>query len=220
MQRINKTEIKRKFAYTWYTYFIGIGLSFFCWFWAFQAYHQPSAHQKIVLFTGADIKDESFSAKILNKFDTDKLRLFDANGCSPKRGTIYASKLNVYLNNADLMILPEETVNSFTNNDNPEAVMDNYFRPFTDEIKTTYLNGSESFVSITKSDSTVVDYGVLIKNNSVESWLSNYINFENDVNYYLMITACSTNTGTLYSNDNADYTNALQAIKYLMEGVE
>lgn len=221
MQRFNKTDFKHKFTYTWYTYLLGIVLSFFCWFWAFQAFHQPSAHQKLVLFVGAEIKDESFSNKILSQFEEKDLRLFDSNGCSPKKAGVYPNKLNVYLNNADLMILPEETIKTFTNSEQAEAVMDNYFRPFTDEVKSSYVPmGEHDYISIKNKENNDVDYAIAIKTGSVSSWLESYINFENDVNYYLLLTAASTNTGTLYSENNAAYTNALKSIRYLMEGVE
>lgn len=220
MQLINKAVIKNKFAYTWYLYPVAIAVSFFSWFWGFGLFHQPKANEKLIFFVGAVVNDNSFTNQIKNKFNDDDLSLVEVNGCSPSQ-TIYASKLNVYLSNADIIILPESEVDKFAKeNEDPLAVMKNYFTAIDEETKLSYLSASYSYYDVEDSEKAITyTYGVKVKDKNQESWLDTYFGFEDDVNYYALLTSGSINTGKLYDKENP-YDNALKALNYLAGGVE
>lgn len=221
MQLWNKKVISSKLAYTWYVYPAVTAISFFTWFWSFGLFHQPSQYQKITVFFGANVNDNSFTDSIKNKFDEEKLELFEVNGCSPDK-SIYAQKLNVYLSNADIVILPEYEVDAFAkDNAQPKEVMENYFLAIDKETKTAYFDGVSSYYDLVDSElGTSTTYGVQVKNKDAGSWLDSYINFEANTNYYALLTSHSVNAGNLYEEGNAQNDNALVVLNYLVGGIK
>lgn len=218
MQRLNKIEAKRKFVYTWYLYPLVLCSSFLLWNWGFKAYHQPTAHEKIVMFVGADVKDVSFTKPIIEAHKDKGMRDMEVASCGLSR-SVYAQKLNLYLSVADLLILPESTLTDLTSRDEGSAAfMKDYFRPFTAEVK-DYLSTSSSYYSFedTKAGETI-DYGVRIQEKNGTSFLSDYVSFLPEENYYMLISTTSANTGSLFDKGNEGYTNALTTMQYIVLG--
>ena len=132
MQKINNASVNKTLAHTWYLYpILGILITVI-WLWAFQAYHQPSNHQKLTLFFATNIKSSKFIDKILKHYDKEDLRQVTPSGSLPSQAG-YASQLQIGVNNADLLILDEETLKGFDGHD------ENFFVPFTESIKSKYL---------------------------------------------------------------------------------
>ena len=92
MQIINKSSVKKSLTYTWYLYPISAALLALLWLWSFQAYHQPSAHQKLNVFFATDIKNEGFIKDILKKYDPENLRQVNPSYSLPD-GVGYYQKL-------------------------------------------------------------------------------------------------------------------------------
>lgn len=219
MQLFSKKVIASKFAYTWYLYPAIIAVSFFTWFWGFGVFHQPKPNEKLIFFVGTAVNDNSFTNMIKNKFNEDELSLVEVNGCSPSQ-TIFASKLNVYLSNADIVVLPEYEIDKFAKeNEQPMDVMKNFFCELDDETKTTYLSSSDVYYDVADSDSNNHSFAVMVKDKANESWLDTYFGFEDDVNYFALLTKSSVNTGTLYDVENQN-DNALVALGYLTGGAK
>lgn len=219
MQTLNKDLVKRRLVYTWYLYPVVFGASLLCWIWGYKAFHQPTAIEKITMFVGANVKDLSFTNDIIEQHKDKGMRDFEVPYCAPSR-SVYAQKLNLYLSASDLFILPESTLTDLTSREDGSAeFMKDYFRPIVNEIKDTYLSSSCSYFTFTDSKtSESIDYGVLVKEKSAKSYLSDYIEFDEEENYYMLISTTSMNTGDLFEGGNANYTNALTSMQYIVLG--
>lgn len=219
MQTLNKDLVKRKLVYTWYFYPVVLGASLLLWIWGYKAFHQPTDIEKITMFVGANVKDISFTKPIIEQHKDKGMRDFEVPSCAPSRG-VYAQKLNLYLSTSDLFILPESTLNELTSRDDGSAAfMKDYFRPFISEIKDTYLSSSCSYYTFTdKTESKDIDYGVLVKAKEEKCFLSDYVEFDENENYYMLISTTSKNTGDLFEGGNANYTNALTSMQYIVLG--
>ena len=205
MQSINKSSVSKIFSHTWYIYPLSIIIIALIWLWAFQAYHQPSSHQKLELFFASDINDETFIKSILNKYDKEKCREINPSYCLPTKAG-YTSKLQIAVNNADLLILDETTLKGFDGHD------DNYFVEIKDDIKNEYIETTASYYSYEEHK-----YGVLLKESGVAHWLDKYMTFLEDSNYYICLSIASKNLGKITSVDNSYYDNALTIINYLLK---
>ena len=206
MQLFNKKAFKKTLYHTWYIYPIVVAISTILLIWGFQAYHQPSAHQRLVLFFATEIRSRSFADKIMEKYDKEELREVEPNYALPS-ATGYQTKLNLYVNEADILVLDETSMNGIGDYCNLFLIEINQ------EIKNTYLNGISTYYSNKDKD-----YGVLLKKKGEDHYLKTYMDFEEDKDYYLAFTVASTNLGK-YSDDNSDhYNNALTFSQYLLEG--
>ena len=206
MQLLNKKAIKNSIAHTWFLYPISIGLVTAIWMWGFYAFHQPSNHQKLTIFFATDINNESFMNSIMNKhYDKEKLRLINPSYTLPNN-IAYYQKLQIALSNADMLILDETTLSGF------EHQYANQFTEMNDYVK-GYLKDQKSFYQFEGKD-----YGVLIKQKETQCYLNSYMTFDEAQNYYLVLTASSTNLGARYDEANAYYDNALTYMSYLLEG--
>ena len=203
MQIINKSSIKKSLTYTWYLYPISAALLALLWLWSFQAYHQPSAHQKLNVFFATDIKNEGFIKDILKKYDPENLRQVNPSYSLPD-GVGYYQKLKIAINSADILVL---TQNSF------ESYKDSYgtfFVKVTDYVKEKcQITDNQVFN----------DYGILLKNGSDDCYLSQYMDFRPNENYYIALSVTSKNLGSALDEKNAYYDNALTFVHYLIEGV-
>ena len=204
MQKYNKASIAKTFAHTWYLYPITGIIITLLWLWGFQAFHQPSAHQKLSIFFATEVKNESFLKDILNKYDKEDLREITPSYSLPE-GVGFTTKLQVAINSADLLILDEKTMFSF--NDHQE----NFFVEMTSYIKETYLSNEDTYY-----DYGDKSYGVLLKNKETEHYLQRYMDFDESKNYYIAISVTSKNLGKVLDENNAHYDNALTIMKYLI----
>ena len=204
MQKYNKASIVKTFAHTWYLYPITGIIITLIWLWGFQAFHQPSAHQKLSIFFATEVRNESFLKDILNKYDKEDLREITPSYSLPE-GVGFTTKLQVAVNSADLLILDEKTMFSF--NDHQE----NFFVEMTSYVKETYLSNEDAYY-----DYGDKSYGVLLKNKETEHYFQRYMDFDESKNYYIAISVASKNIGKLLDENNAHYDNALTIIKYLI----
>jgi len=221
MQKLNKSVLKNKLIYTWYFYPIAIGLASLIWICGFKAFHQPSAYEKVVLFIGADVKDISFTSKIQNKYQAQNLREVEVPYCASAH-SVYASKLNLFLSNSDLLIIEENTLNTFTSKEEGSAeFMKEYFVPFSSYVKDNYCKTTSTYYTfLDKKTSSSIDYALLINAKSGTSYLSSYVSFLPDQNYYLLMSTTSKNLGPVIDENNKDNHNALDVMKYLVYGGE
>lgn len=201
MQTINKSAVKKTFTHTWYLYPIAIIIVSLLWLWGFQAFHQPSAHQMLTIFFASNVRDSSFADKILDHYDREDLREIRVTYNLPSMMG-FGDKLQVAINNADILVLDEVTLSSFNEHHQ------NFFVDINQEVKTKYMSPSYSYYSYAEKD-----YGILINN---KEYLEQYMEFEEGRSYYLTLSVASKNLGNLYEPDNEHYDNALTAIKYLL----
>ena len=207
MQLLNKGAIKNTFAHTWYMYPIGIALVSMIWVWSFYAFHLPSSHQKINIFFATDVKNDSFLKDIMNKhYEKEKLREVSETYSLPS-GTLFVQKLQIALGSTDIMVLDETTLGGFQNQYKDQLV------EFTSYIKDNYLTSSHTYY-----DFDGKNYGILIKEKNSTCYLTNYMTFDEEKDYYLVLNQASTNLGKVTSEDNAYYDNALTYMNYLLEG--
>ena len=205
MQVINKAAVKKTLAHTWYIYPIAGVLLTFIWMWAFQSFHQPSAHQKLNIFFATEVRNKKFIDNIQNKYDKEKLRQVDYSYSLPSV-TGYYDKLRIAISNADIFVLTEEALKGFEN------YADQYFLAFNENLKSTYLVSSTDYLQIKEKD-----YGVLLKEKNQDSWLKSYMSFDESQNYYIAISIASKNIGAALDSNNTYYDNALTFAKHLLK---
>lgn len=219
MQKLDKSVVKSKLAYTWYLYPIAIAAATIIWTVSFKALHQPNFHETVTLFVGASVKDYSFTSNIQKRFESQNLRQVDAPNCASS-SSIYASKLNLFLSSSDLLILEQSTVDTFASKEEGSAeFLKEYFVPFSETIKEKYIkSGSTYFTFNDTKTSQNIDYGVLVNAKESTSYLSSYVTFLTDQNYYLFMSTTSKNLGDVLDSSNKGFTNALDTMKYISYG--
>ena len=207
MQLLNKTAIKNTFAHTWYLYPISIGIISAIWVWSFYAFHLPSAHQKIEIFFSTEVRSNAFLTSIMNKhYEKEKLREVSHNYSLPS-GVAYYQKLQLALSSSDILVLDEGTLSGFANQ------YQDTFVEINDYIKINYLTSEHTYYNFDEKN-----YGILIKEKNAQSYLSNYMTFDETQDYYLVLNQASTNLGSVLDEGNADFDNALTFMDYLLEG--
>ena len=207
MQNFNKKATINTFSHTWYVYPLSIALIAGLWIWSYHAYHLPSAHQKINVFFASDVRNDSFLKSIMNKhYDKEKLREVSTSYSLPT-GTLYYQKLQIALVESDILILDENTLSGFANKYQEQLV------EITTDIKDTYLTSDHEYYQFNSKD-----YGIIIKEKNVICYLNEYMTFDENQNYYLLLNQSSTNLGKIKGDDNAYYDNALTYMDYLLEG--
>ena len=205
MQLINKDAIKKTFAHTWYIYPISVILMTLVWMWGFQAYHQPTKLEKLTMFIAANVKRTSFANKIMNdNYPREKLREVNVFYSLPN-AVGYRSKVNIYLNDSDFLILDETTISELAERSAT------FFAKMDDYVK-TYIPSS----TVTYFSRETIDYGIKIKNKNEESWLSTYMTFDENQDYYLFLSITSKNLGKLYNEKNEKNDNALTYMNHLL----
>lgn len=202
MQTINKPLIKKSFVYTWYLYPLLVGLSSILLLWGFEAYHLPKGYQRLNIFIAANVKSENFKEEIKKNFDENELREINYYYSLPSRDE-YVSKLDLYLSDTDLLILPEKNLEEFG------KYLDNFFIELDQETKTNYLKDNYQYYTYENKV-----YGVLIKDENTTSWLEDDMEFEEGT-YYLVLSQTSKSAGKLKEQK---HDNALKAMKYVIEG--
>lgn len=206
MQLFNKKAIKKTLYHTWYIYPITMCLSTLLLMWGFQAYHQPSAHQKLTLFFATDIKDESFVGKILEKYNREKLREISPYYSLPSSSGYY-TKLKLYMTEGDVLVLDEKTLDEF------KGYHSSLFTEFDNETKEKYVPAGSTYYTYEEKD-----YAVLLKKKGENHYLQSYMDFDEEKDYYITFSPASVNTGKMYNEDNAYYDNALTFMNYLLLG--
>ena len=204
MQLFNKESVKSTFTHTWYLYPLLVALASVLWLWGFQAYHQPSAHQKLIMFFASEVKKNSFANKIMNDhYDRETLRQIDLfYGLPTSAG--YRQKVNIYLNSSDFLILDEGTLGDLTDREGTFFVsMDSYIKEYVPTTVTYFSKNSK-------------DYGIRIKEKNTVSPLSEYMTFDETKDYYLFLSVTSKNLGKYYDDNNEKYDNALTYMRYLL----
>lgn len=204
MQLINKSSVKKTFSHTWYLYPLATILITFIWLWGFQAFHQPSTHQSLSLFFATEMKNDSFTKKILEQYDREKLREIRTASALPN-AVGYTTKLQLAINTGDLMIIDEGTLKDFDDH------QENFFVELSNKTKEKYLKETYSYYS-----NKGKDYGILFKEKNKEHYLNNYMNFDENQNYYLVLLTGGNNLGDITSSENAPYDNALTIINKLI----
>ena len=204
MQLINKDAVKKTLFHTWYFYPLAIALSTLLWMWGFQAFHQPTKHQKLVMFVSANVKSDNFAKKIMNEhYERENLREVDVIGNLPS--TVgYASKLNIYLNDSDYLILDEGTIEQVN------ARVGDFFVEMTSYVK-EYVPATASYYS-----KDTKDYGVKIKTKNESNYLSTYLTFDESKDYYFFLSKTSKNLGKTLDEKNEKHDNALTYMNYLL----
>ena len=205
MQMINKSSVSKTIVHTWYIYPLTAIIITLLWLWGFQAFHQPTAHQKLHIFFATEVKNESFLKDILNQYDKEDLREITPSYSLPE-GVGFASKLQVAINTADVLILDEQTMFSFNGH------QENFFVEMTSYVKETYLTNEDTYYTYEEKD-----YGVLLKNKEAEHYLQKYMDFDETKNYYIALSIASKNLGKVLDENNAHYDNALTIMKYLIQ---
>lgn len=202
MQRFNIEATKKTFMHTWYVYPLVLGLITIIWIWSFMAFHQASAYQSLTLFFASEIKDESFAKDIMNEhYERENLRVVRPFYSLPS-AIGYYSKLQIYLSDSDLLILDQKTIDDF------KGYQDRFFVPLTNEIKEKYHYSN--FYTYEEND-----YGVLLKKKGENCWLNQYMDFDEQMDYYICFSTSSVNVGSLIENNDTN-DNALTYASYLL----
>ncbi len=202
MQTFNKSRTKNIIAYTWFIYPVLAIILTLVWLWAFPAFHQPSAHQKLNVFLETDVKNESFIDPILEKYERENLREINTTYAVPG-SAVYYQKLQIAMTNSDIFVLSKSSFEAY------KTHYDAYFVEVSSYIKD----------KCNIEDDKILDgYGVLFRTNGSPHYLDEYMSFMSE-DYYLAFSQSSKNLGSTFSEDNAYYDNALTFAKYLLEGV-
>ena len=211
MQLFNKEGAKKTFAHTWYVYPLLIGLITVVWIWAFQAFHQPSAHQKILMFFATRITDSSFATDIQKSYYArEDLREVEAYHSLPTAAGYYA-KLQMYLNGSDMLILDQKSIDDF------KGYQDKFFIEIDDELINEYSLTGYEFYTYTDDQQISHKYGIKLKNKTETHYLDNYMTFDDNYDYYITLSTTSKNLGYLGGKENTPYDNAITYMKHLLE---
>ena len=211
MQVFNKGEAKKIFAHTWFIYPLLIGLISVVWIWGFQAFHLPSSHQMLVIFFASNVKDNSFISEIQNTYyEKENLREVDISYSLPTTSGYY-EKLKVYLQKSDILVLDQKTIDDY------KGYQDYFFTEMNDDLITKYELDSYEFYNYVDSQNVNHRYGIKIKSKDVEGYLDNYMAFDPNFDYYIMLSTSSKNLGYLSGENNASYDNAITYMKHLLE---
>ena len=175
MQRFNKSASKRIIAHTWYIYPLLIGLITIIWLWGFNAFHQPSAHQSLLMFFSTNIHNSRFTAEIMNEFyKREDLRQIDAYYSLPSLPT-YVDKLSLYINKSDILVLDKKTI------DDLRGYQEKVFVEFDDELKNSeyFKNQTYEYYTYVDDENKSYDYGIKIKaKGATDTYLSQYMTFD------------------------------------------
>lgn len=210
MQRFNKTVAKHAFTHTWYLYPVSIIIVALVWMWGFMAFHQPTAHEKLTIFVGAKVTDQSCFTRIKkDHYTKEGLREVTVPSSSISNYNAFTEKLKVYLYTSDILVLDDDTVNSLKTLNRLEET----FVDLKNPVVAQYLSGTEERYTHNEKD-----FGILLKKKSVDHYLDAYMNFEADHDYYLLLGLSSKNLGSALNEKNEKHTNALTYMSYLLEG--
>lgn len=211
MQLFNKQGAKNTFAHTWYIYPLLIGLTTIVWIWGFQAFHQPSAHQQLLLFFATKINDSSFATSIQKTYySRESLREVQAYHSLPS-AVGYYRKLSTYLNGSDMLILDKKSVDDF------KGYQDKFFVEMDDEFINKYSLANYEFYTYIDDDNIEHKFGIKLKNKSESHYLDDYMVFDEGYDYYVTLSTTSKNLGYLGGAFNEKYDNAITYMKYLLE---
>ena len=213
MQLYNKEASKRIFAHTWYIYPLLVGIITIMWLWGFQAFHQPTAHQTIVMFFGASVKDQSFAKSIKEEHYTrEGLREVEIHGALPDHAS-YGTMLKLYIQKADILVLDKKTLDDF------KGYQDRFFVDIDSELQQKYNFSGYDYYTYEDDDHKTYNYGIKIKSKNVDNYLSkhNYMVFDEGYDYYACFGLGSTNLGYIGGEYNEKYDNALTYMKYLLD---
>ncbi len=211
MQRFNKDKAKKIFAHTWYIYPIMIALTTLIWMWGFEAFHQPTAHQSLTIFFSTQVKNSSFATKIRKEhYEKENLREIKTPNALPS-ATGYYSKLKLYMNNSDILVLDEATMDEF------KGYQERFFVDITTDVKTSYFPNQNEYYVYEDEDHNTFTYGALIKKKGESSYFDEFMTFMDGVDYYACLSVSSKNLGAISGERNAKYDNALTFMNYLLE---
>lgn len=217
MQLFNKEASKRIFTHTWYIYPLLIGIIAVIWLWGFQAFHQPSAHQSLLMFFSTNINNNNFTKEIMNEYYArEDLRQIDAYYSLPDLPS-YVDKLNLYIRKSDILVLNKKTI------DDLRGYQERFFVEFDQKLLDKYFldpTQPRNYEYYTYTDTQGKDYiyGIKIKDKTQEdTYLDTYMTFDNTYDYYLCLGASSVNLGYLGGEANEKYDNALTYSKHLLD---
>ena len=202
MQTLNKSLVKNTFAHTWFIYPLSATVLALIWLFAFPAFHQPSAHQKINVFFATDIKSEEFTKSILAKYDKEKLRVITPSYAYPGTNAYY-QKFQIAINTADVLVITKSTFEVYKQD------YGTFFVPITSYVQE----------KIGLQEDQIIDgHGILLKKSDETNYLEQYMSFKEE-DYYVVLSVTSANMGAAMKEDNAPYDNALTFVHYLLAGV-
>ena len=211
MQLFNKAAAKKIFVHTWYIYPLLVGFISLIWIWGFQAFHLPTAHQSLVYFYATDIKDNSFATKIQKTYYTkEELRQVDNYSMLPSNSSYY-TKLQLYLQKADSLVLDKHTFDEF------KGYQERFFIEMNDEFIQKYQLTSYEFYTYVDDDNVEHKYGIKLKDKATNHYLDDYMTFDSSFDYYITLSTSSKNLGYLGGKDNEHYDNAITFMKHLLE---
>ena len=148
MQLFNKEASKRIFTHTWYIYPLLIGIITVIWLWGFQAFHQPSSHQSLLMFFSTNISNNVFTKEIMNEYYArEDLRQIDAYYSLPDLPS-YVDKLNLYIRKSDILVLDKKTI------DDLRGYQERFFVEFDDKLKEEYFDQNYEFYTYMTFDKT------------------------------------------------------------------
>lgn len=211
MQLFSKEASKRIFAHTWYIYPLLIGLITVIWLWGFQAFHQPSAHQSLLMFFSTNITNNGFATDIMNEnYSKEDLRKVEAYYSLPELPS-YIDKLNLYIRKSDILVLDKKTI------DDLKGYQERFFVEFDQKLKDKYFSSNYEYYTYVDSKEVAHDYAIKIKSKGVDSYLDKYMTFDEGYDYYLCLGASSVNLGYIGGENNEKYDNALTYSKHLLD---
>ena len=215
MQLFNKEASKKIFAHTWYIYPLLVGIITVVWVWGFQAFHQPTSHQTILMFFAAKVTDQSFATTIKTEhYSRENLREVEIHSCLPDNATSFGTMLKLYIQKADILVLDKKTLDDF------KGYQDRFFLDIDDDLKNSDYKYSDytDFYTYEDEQHKTYNYGIKIRNKgATTSYLDKYMKFDEGYDYYACFGLGSTNLGYKGGEHNVKYDNALTYMKYLLD---
>lgn len=198
MKILSKKIIKNTFIHTWWIYLICPIILSILFYFAFNIYHLPSSYEKINIFVGSTLIDDSFKDEIKEDINKDSLKQINISSLSPNQNR-FEEKLEVVgLHNCDLLILDKNTIDNMLD-------IEQYFLIIDEQLSLYHQQGFYLFNNN--------KYGYDISSSSL---FDKYISKEYQY-YYLLININSKNIGKYVSEDNIDNDNALLILEKLLK---
>lgn len=190
--------------YNWPFYLVFPVIGGLCIAYLFNVRHQPQPYEKIDIFVAApSVESQPLCDLIYEKYVDNGLKLVTTTQSNPS-DSVFAQKLRVVgYSRSDLFILPHSVLESIS----PAEIL----LPYSDDFVSANVADSNSVFYIVED----VRFGILLKDDLLDSWLEDYIDF-NDEDYYLCLNATSKNIGDEGIYNNPEYDLALKVFAYLL----
>ena len=194
-------QFKKSFSYTWYLYLLAIVVPAVLFPLSYSFMHRPKQYETLSLFVPVSLKTDKAEEMMFEDLKDLGIRTTDITNVETNENEVnFSKKLSVVAyNRSDIIIFPLDKIN--------KVGIETASLELTNEVKELCNITTENIYSYEE-----INYGVEIPQSTA---LANYIDFEEDTNYYAFINSKSWNIGE-YSSKKVHTENAFKFMQYIL----